>query len=140
LAAFAPAFFLFANSTSIAAEEAETGTIVANPTVIPGASPAKPGDIVALYGTGFGDTNHPVAAGQLATGQSTLTNPITVTIGTTTLASTDVLYAGLTPGSISGLYQFNVRIPASTPNGDIPVTISIGSAQTQASATIAVQQ
>lgn len=140
LAAFAPAFFVFGNSTSIAAEEAVTGKIVANPNVVPGASPAKPGDIVALYGTGFGDTNPSVAAGQLASGQATLTNPITVTIGTTTLASTDVLYAGLTPGSISGLYQFNVRIPASTPNGDIPVTISIGAAQTQAGATIAVQQ
>jgi len=140
LQAFAPAFFVFGNSTSIAAEEAVTGKIVANPNVVPGASPAKPGDIVALYGTGFGDTNPSVAAGQLASGQAPLTNPITVMIGTTTLASSDVLYAGLTPGSISGLYQFNVRIPASTPNGDIPVTISIGAAQTQAGATIAVQQ
>lgn len=139
LQAFAPTFFLFGNSTSIAAEEAVTGKIVASPNVVPHASPAKPGDIVSLFGTGFGDTNPPVPAGQLATGQSTLTNPITVTIGTTTLASADVLYAGLTPGSISGLYQFNVRIPESTPSGDIPVTISIGGVQTQ-SATIAVQQ
>jgi uncharacterized protein (TIGR03437 family) len=142
LAAFAPAFFVFGNSTSIAAEEAVTGKIVANPNVVAGASPAKPGDIVALYGTGFGDTNPSVPAGQLASGQTPLTktNPITVMIGTTTLASSDVLYAGLTPGSISGLYQFNVRIPASTPNGDIPVTISIGGVQTQSGATIAVQQ
>jgi uncharacterized protein (TIGR03437 family) len=137
---FSPAFFLFGNSTSIAAEEAVTGKIVANPSVIPGASPAKPGDIVALYGTGFGDTTPIVPAGQLATGQATLpTGAITVMIGTTTLASTDVLYAGLTPGSISGLYQFNVRIPASAPNGDIPVTITIGGVQTP-SATIPVQQ
>ncbi len=139
LQAFAPGFFLFGNSTSIAAEEAVTGKIVANPNVVPGASPAKPGDIVALYGTGFGDTTPSVPAGQLATGQTPVTNPITVTIGTTTLASSDVLYAGLTPGSISGLYQLNVRIPASTPNGDIPVTVSIGNVQTP-SATIPVQQ
>ena len=38
--------------------------------------------------------------------------PVTVTIGGTTLAASDVLYAGLSPGSITGLYQFNVRIHA----------------------------
>ncbi len=42
---FAPAFFLFPNSTSIAAEFANTSNIVANPAVVPdvGASPATPG-------------------------------------------------------------------------------------------------
>ena len=118
---FAPAFFLFANSISIAAQFAGTANIVADPSLIPGATPAKPGDIVTLYGTGFGDTNPSVAAGQLATGQAPLLNGVTVTIGTATLAPSDVLYAGLSPGSISGLYQFDVRIPQSTPSGEIPV-------------------
>jgi uncharacterized protein (TIGR03437 family) len=139
LEAFAPAFFLFPNSTSIAAEEAGTGSIVANPMVVAGASPAKPGDIVSLFGTGFGDTNPATVAGEIPSAMATLTNPVTVKIGDVTLAPADVLYAGISPGSISGLYQFNVRIPASTPNGDIPVTISIGGIQTP-SATIAVQQ
>ena len=70
---------------------------------------------------------------------ATLANPITVTIGGTTLASSDVLYAGLSPGSISGLYQFNVRIPAGAPSGDVPVTIAIGGQQTQAGATLPIQ-
>ena len=30
----------------------------------------------------------------------------------------DVLYGGLVPGSISGLYQFNVRIPATMPDAE----------------------
>ena len=140
LEAFAPAFFLFSNSTSIAAEEATTGSIVADSSVVAGASPAKPGDIVSVYGTGFGATNPATAAGQIPSAAATLANPVTVQIGDVTLGSSDVLYAGLTPGSISGLYQFNVRIPASTPNGDIPVTIAIGGVQTQAGVTIPVQQ
>jgi uncharacterized protein (TIGR03437 family) len=139
LQAFAPAFFVFPKSMSVAAEEAATGAIVANPSVVAGASPAKPGDIVSLFGTGFGDTNPSLPAGALATGIAYLTNQITVTIGGTTLASSDVLYAGLSPGSINGLYQFNVRIPAGTPSGDVPVTISIGGSQTQAGATIPIQ-
>jgi uncharacterized protein (TIGR03437 family) len=139
LQSFAPAFFLYPNSTSIAAEEALTGTIVADAGVYSGAGPAKPGDLVSLFATGFGDTNPAVATGQLATGQATITQPVTVQIGGVTLAQSDVQYAGLSPGSISGLYQFNVRIPATTPNGDIPVAITIGGVQTPA-ATIAVQQ
>jgi uncharacterized protein (TIGR03437 family) len=101
--------------------------------------PAKPGDIVSLFGTGFGDTNPSVNPGALATGQATITEPVTVQIGGVTLASSDVLYAGLSPGSISGLYQFNVRIPATTPNGDVPVSITIGGVETP-SATLPVQQ
>jgi len=62
-----------------------------------------------------------------------------VTIGGATLASSDVSYAGLSPGSISGLYQFDVRIPAGTAGGEVPVTISGGGVQTQSGATIPVQ-
>lgn len=139
LQAFAPAFFVFGASNSIAAQFAGTANIVANPSVVPGASPATPGALVTLYGTGFGATNPFVAAGQLASGVSPLINPITVTIGGITLAPSDILYAGLVPGSISGLYQINVRIPSSAPTGDVPVTITIGNYQTQSNATIPIQ-
>jgi uncharacterized protein (TIGR03437 family) len=135
---FAPAFFVFGTSTSIAAEVAGTSTIIANPSVVPGARPARPGEIVSLFGTGFGETSPSVPPGQLDSGVAKLTTPITVNIGGVTLSSSDVLYAGLSPGSISGLYQINVRIPATTGTGDIPVTITIGGSQTQSGATIPV--
>jgi uncharacterized protein (TIGR03437 family) len=139
LQSFAPAFFVIPNSTSIAAEQAVTGAPVADPSLVPGASPASPGDIVALYGTGFGATNPAVAVGAMATGISNMTNSVTVTIGGTTLTPSEIFYAGLSPGSISGLYQFNVQIPAGTPSGDVPVIIAIGGVQTQAGATIPIQ-
>jgi uncharacterized protein (TIGR03437 family) len=139
LQSFAPAFFLLPSSTSVAAEDVTTGKIVADAGVYPGVVPAKPGDIVSLFATGFGDTNPMVAPGALASGQATITEPVTVQIGGVTLATSDVLYAGLSPGSISGLYQFNVRIPSTTPNGDVPVSITVGGQQTPA-ATIPVQQ
>jgi uncharacterized protein (TIGR03437 family) len=136
--AFAPAFFVFPNSKSIAAQFGNSSAIVANPSVVAGARPAKPGEIITLYGTGFGATNPLLGAGQIATAAASLTNQITVAIGSITLAPQDVLYAGLSPGSISGLYQFNVRVPAAAPDGDIPVTITIGGFQTQAGATIPI--
>jgi uncharacterized protein (TIGR03437 family) len=139
LQAFSPAFFVFGTSMSIAAEQAATGSLVADSTLVAGASPAKPGDIVSLFGTGFGDTKPSFTAGQLATGTASLVNSVTVTLGGAALPQSDILYAGLSPGSISGLYQFNVRIPSTAPTGEVPVTISIGGSETQAGATIPIQ-
>jgi uncharacterized protein (TIGR03437 family) len=136
---FAPAFFVLPNSMSIAAEIANTYAIVADPSVVAGASPASPGDVVSLYGTGFGAVTPATAPGALDTGIARLTTPITVTIGGITVPAQDVYYAGLSPGSISGLYQFNVVIPSNVPTGDVPVIISIGGVQTQAGATIPIQ-
>jgi uncharacterized protein (TIGR03437 family) len=139
LQAFAPAFFVFPNSKSIAAQVGGSSAIIANPAVVPGGRPARPGEVITLYGTGFGDTNPSAATGQVSPGAASLVNPITVTIGGTTLMAQDVLYAGLSPGSINGLYQFNVRVPASAPDGDVPASIAIGGFQTQSGTTIPVQ-
>ena len=137
--AFAPAFFIVPNSTTIAAQIANTSIPVAPPSLVPGGQAAQPGQILTLYGTGFGDTNPFIQTGALAAGAAPLVNPITVTVGTTTLPASDVLYAGASPGSITGLYQFNVKLPATTPSGNVPVTISIGGFQTQSGLTIPVQ-
>jgi uncharacterized protein (TIGR03437 family) len=138
LQSFAPAFFLESDKMTIAALVAGTSTVVASPNVVQGARPARPGEIVSLFGTGFGATTPSVPAGQLDSSIANLNNPITVMIGNVTLSPSDVLYAGLSPGSISGLYQINVRVPSSTPAGDIPVVITIGGFQTPP-ATIPVQ-
>jgi uncharacterized protein (TIGR03437 family) len=141
--AFAPALFYVPNSSTVAAQIGGTSIPVADPSVVPGGRPARPGEIVTLYGTGFGDTNPAVPTGQLAAGAATLTNPITVTLGNTVLSPQDVLYAGSSPGSIEGLYQINIRVPPATPNGDIPISISIGGFQSQTGVngvTLAVHQ
>jgi uncharacterized protein (TIGR03437 family) len=129
--AFAPAFFKLGTSNTIAAQIGGSSVPVADPSIVPGGRPAKPGELVTLYGTGFGDENPLLAPGELAPGAATLVNPITVKIGTVTLSPQDVQYAGASPGSVSGLYQFNVRVPTSTPDGDIPVKITIGGFDTQ---------
>jgi uncharacterized protein (TIGR03437 family) len=46
-------------------------------------------------------------------------------------------YAGAAPG-YAGLMQVNVQIPAGTPSGNVPVTIQVGQAASQAGVTIAV--
>jgi uncharacterized protein (TIGR03437 family) len=139
LQAFAPAFFTFQNSSSIAAEDAHTYAIIADPSVVAGGVAAQPGEVISLYGTGFGAVTPSVPVGTLATGAAKLAGSITVSIGGVAVPAQDIQYAGLSPGSISGLYQFNVVIPAGVPSGDEPVVISIGGVETQAGATLPIQ-
>lgn len=135
----APSFFTFGTSGSIAARFPNSTTIVARPTVVPGAQPAKPGDIITLYGTGFGPTTPSYNAGDIPAAAASITNPVSVSIGGITLAASDVSYAGLSPQSISGLYQLNVRVPANAPDGDLPVVATVAGVSTQTGATIPVQ-
>jgi uncharacterized protein (TIGR03437 family) len=138
LQATSPAFFTF-NGTSIAARIPGTGVPVAQPSVVPGARPARPGEVIELYATGLGATQTAVAPGALAPSQAVPTvQKVTVTIGGTRIPDADVLYSGLAPGNISGLFQINVRIPASAGNGDLPVTMAVGSEQSVAGTTIPV--
>lgn len=137
---FAPAFFTFGATKSIAAQIGGTAIPVADPSVVPGGRPAAPGEIVSLYGTGFGPTRPAWQAGQITSGLSPLATPFTITMGGTTLSTNDILYAGVAPQAISGLYQFNVRIPATAPNGNLPVSISIGGQTTQDGAYIPIQK
>jgi uncharacterized protein (TIGR03437 family) len=136
----APAFFTFGSSKSIAAQIEGTADVVADPAVVPGGRPAKPGEWVTLYGTGFGNTNPVWQAGEIPTAAAPLSFPFTVSIGGTILGQDDVQYGGLSPQSISALYQFNVRIPASTPDGDVPVVITVNGVKTQEGATIPVKR
>ena len=102
---------------------------------------AAPGDIIEVFGTGFGETQPPYGLGVFADPQKDLpklTNPITVIIGSVPLAASDVLYAGLAFDA-PGLYQFNLRVP-DVPDGDQQVLISMGAARTQDGASIPVKR
>jgi uncharacterized protein (TIGR03437 family) len=135
---YSPAFFTL-DGKSIAAQHASY-ELMADPALVPGGRPARPGDVVILYGTGFGPTEPPYPAGELAGGAARLRTPIEVSVGGTSLRAEDVVYAGLSPGSISGLYQVNLRLPAALPDGNVPVEVRIGGARTQAGAVIPVRR
>ena len=131
---FAPAFFAFANGKYVAAEHANYSYLGA-PGLIAGVTttPAQPGEIILLYGTGFGPTNPALPTANLVTTAEPLTNKVTLTIGGVTA---NVQFAGLVE---SGLYQFNVTVP-SLPSGDAPVVATIGGVSTQTGVSIMVQQ
>lgn len=67
--------------------------------------PVKPGEVIILYGTGFGSTDPPVPSGQVFTGAAPTADPVVATIGG---VDAKVQFAGI---SSSGLYQLNVVVP-----------------------------
>lgn len=83
--------------------------------------PAKPGEIVTLYGVGFGPVTPDTPAGQIVQASNTLATPVQVFFGGT---PAKVQYAGLVTQAV-GLYQINVFVP-DVAAGDVPLTFSQG--------------
>jgi len=97
--------------------------------------PAKPGDVVLLYGTGFGQTVPPHSADELLAAALPLPDKeqLRVRLGA---ATAECLFAGAVA---PGLYQFNVTIP-NVPDGDQAVTIEYRGAATQQNVFLTVQR
>ncbi len=133
---FAPGWFMFdpEGRKYIAAVHPD-GAYLGKPGLYPNLSfrAAKPGDIIWLYGTGFGPTDPSTPSGQVVSPPARLRSPVVVRIGGV-IAS--VAWAGLVA---SGEYQINVVVPE-LPNGDQPVIAEIGGATTQSGAFITVQR
>jgi uncharacterized protein (TIGR03437 family) len=94
-------------------------------------NPIHYGDIVVIYLTGMGTTSPAVGAGLAApmSPLSNVTDAPTLTLGGSPLT---LLYAGLVPGSISGLYQINAAVPSTgvTQGLSIPLVINQGGGST----------
>ncbi len=138
VANYAPALFTF-NGRSAAAVTAD-GTYVADAAVVANGRPARPGEVIQLYATGLGPTEPVWQAGEIPGAAARVREGVTVTVGGTTLSAADVTYAGLVPGQISGLYQLNVRIPASLADGDAPVMVSVGGSSSPAGVVVPVRR
>jgi len=142
--AAAPEFFYFVHNADghnpIAAIDAHTGGYIGAPGLTAHSvfTPAQPTETLTLFATGFGATNPPFAAGQLPVGQAPVTAPYTITFGGVTLSPSDIRYVGLTPDA--GLYQVNLHVPSSVPDGDQPVVITIGGVASPSNAFITVKR
>jgi uncharacterized protein (TIGR03437 family) len=95
--------------------------------------PAKPGDAVVMFGTGFGPTDPAVPAGEAFEGAAALTNAVRIRIGTVDAPLSSASLTG------AGMYQFGVTIP-DLPDGDYPVTAAVGGVRTQSVARIRIQR
>ena len=133
----APAFFMFdpEGRKFIAAVHAD-GVFVGKPDLFGGAlaaRPAGPGDVILLFGTGFGLTNPSVESGRVFSGAAPLSADVTIRFGG---IEADVLFGGL---SGAGLNQFNVVVPDVLPGGDIEVVAETLGQRTQGDAFLTIE-
>ena len=122
---YSPAFFQVSSQGRIYAIAVHTdGSLVAEEgsfgVAVP-SRPANPGEIVTLYGTGFGPTTPNVSSGQTVGGPASLPTSglLSIQLGG---IPTEVLFAGLTG---VGLYQFNIRVPE-LGDGEQSINVTIG--------------
>jgi uncharacterized protein (TIGR03437 family) len=123
----APALFMNGATTLPAAQRSDFSTISST-------NPARPGDSVILYGTGFGPTNPPFTTGVVISVSAALTNAVTATVGN---IPAQVDFAGIIA---AGLYQINIRVPASAGAGNLPLVLSVNGLQTQGNVFLPVAQ
>ena len=149
MAAAQPAFFLLNAGASLAVAALHGGgpSFVGPADLFPGVTtPAAPGEVISLYGTGFGATDPPLTAGQIpvrAYPDAPLTplpasTDVRVAFGGIEVAPTDISYIGGAP-CCAGLYQLTVKVPDSAPNGELPVTLTINGVASPEGPFVAVQ-
>jgi uncharacterized protein (TIGR03437 family) len=129
-----PAFLVLDVAGHIAAEHLNYSLLGPASLNAPGYTftPAKAGETVILYATGFGQTNPAITDESKGAGNPLPALP-TVTIGG---VPATVSFAGL---SGAGLYQLNVIVPAGTPNGDAVVNSLYNGSPTQTTALLTIQ-
>jgi uncharacterized protein (TIGR03437 family) len=112
---------------------AKAGTFAGATTV-----PAKPGDVIILWATGFGPTlpAAPVGASVPAAGGYPTASAPTVKINNTPAT---VYGAALAPGS-SGLYQIAIQVPTTLADGDWSIQATIGNIVSPAGTILSVHQ
>ncbi len=122
---YLPGFFLL--------DDRYVAAIHSDGSLVNAVSPARPGETIALYGTGFGPTNPNVGTGEVFTGAAPLTVAVSVRVGTT---EASVPFAGLTG---AGLYQINLVVP-NLPDGDHDIVAKVAGARTQSLARLRVMR
>ncbi|HLN00460.1 MAG TPA: choice-of-anchor V domain-containing protein [Bryobacteraceae bacterium] len=143
-APLAPTLFTFnaAGTGNAAAFDATRNADLADTSVMATGVKASEGDLIELFGTGFGAVAG-YLPGQFALTLAPVTNPFSVTIGGVKVPDNDILYVGLAPDptrqeNAPGLYAVVVRVPQ-VPAGDQTVFVTVGSASTQGQVTIPIQ-
>jgi len=94
---------------------------------------ARAGDLIELFGSGFGPTDPSVPSGRLFSGAAPATTPITLRINNVNISPS---FAGL---SGPGLFQINFTVPTGLGTGDVPLQAILGGQQTPAGIVISLR-
>jgi len=137
VATFGPAFFAWPNNQVVATRQDFSCAVAAG--TFPGTTtvPAKPGDTIILWCTGFGPTNPTVTQGLETPSDATYATATLPMVTIDNLPAT-VYGAALAPG-FAGLYQVAIQVPTSLGTGNWPVVATIGGVSSPSNLVLAVQ-
>lgn len=127
-----PAFLWFAADPPAIAGRHSDGMPIGPKGLLPGidTSPSLPGDVVSIFGTGFGPVTPPLATGAVAREDRTLASAsYEVSIDGTAVPVTDVLYIGAAPGFL-GVNRVDVRLPDDTAAGLRAISLKVNDVAT----------
>ena len=136
---FGPAFFGWPNNQVVATRQdfsfaVKNGTF-AGTTM----TPAKPGETIIFWGTGFGSTIPAAPPGIATPSGPTTYNTATKPIVEIDSVAATVDGAALAPG-LAGLYQVAIQVPTTLADGDWPVVATIGGVSSPSAMVLTVQQ
>lgn len=95
---------------------------------------AKAGDVIELFGVGFGPTSQAVPAGKAFSGAAATTNSVQLLINSIPVTPA---FSGITS---AGLYQINiVTLPAGLGTGDLSLQATVGGVHTPTGVVISLQ-
>jgi uncharacterized protein (TIGR03437 family) len=135
-AVLAPSSFNVGGKQYVAALFTDNVTFVGPANLISGVKfrPAKAGDIIIIYGIGFGPVSPANAAGVVTSQSNSLQTKPNFRFGQT---AATLLYYGLAPNFV-GLYQFNIQVPSVT-SGDQPLNVDVDGVSTNQTLFITMQ-
>lgn len=120
----APAFFLWPNNQAVATHLDYTYSVRAGTFSTLATVPAKPGEVIVLWGTGFGPTTQVTQTGAVVPSDKVYSAS---TIPNITINNIPVtVYGAALAAGYAGLWQVAIQVPASLGNGDWPIVASIG--------------
>ena len=105
-----------------------TGTSLGYETVA-----AKAGDVLELFGVGFGPTSPTVPAGKPYSGAAATTDSVQLLVNNIPVP---VTFSGLTS---AGLYQLNVQLLSGLGTGDVQLLARVGGVQTPSAVVLSLQ-
>lgn len=131
-----PAFFQW--SSYAVATHQDYSDAVKNGTLSETTVPAAPGEIIILWGTGFGPAIPAVPVGMEAPSGATYNaaGAVSVALGN---ATATVISTSLAPG-YAALYQVAIRIPNSLADGDYPVVATVAGVQSPGNVLLTVEK
>jgi uncharacterized protein (TIGR03437 family) len=106
------------------------------------ANPEVAGNYIQIFGTGEGQTSPAGVDGAVLPSRLPLPVPnaaVSVTIGGITVPASDINYAGEAPGTVSGVFQVNAKVPAGAGSGAVAVVVRWGGVASQANVTVSVR-